>query len=267
MTNEAAIDARGITPLEPELKAIDRIDSVRALAERAGRLSANTTAGPFFSTVGIDPRNPADRLVHLSQGGLLLERDVYLKDDDASAGLRAGYRAYLERIFTLVGRAEPAADAQAVLGVETEIARAHRLASDGGDPEGPAAPLTPSQLNSAFPGFDWVAWARPQGIDRVAGVIVVQPSFFRTFAAMAPARPLATWRAWLAARYITAMAPYVSRPRQRRALRVLRAHADRAAGADRALETRSLVRQLPARGCGRTTLCRGALPARLTHAG
>ena len=98
------------------------------------------------------------------------------------------------------------------MGVETEIARAHRLASDGGDPEGPTAPLTPSQLNSAFPGFDWVAWARPQGIDRVAGVIVVQPSFFRTFAAIAPARPLATWRAWLAARYITAMAPYVSRP-------------------------------------------------------
>lgn len=212
MMNEAAIDARGITPLEPELKAIDAIASIQALAARAGRLSASTTAGPFFSTVGLDPRNPADRLVHVSQGGLLLERDVYLKGDDVSAGLRAGYRAYLNRIFTLVGRTEPEADAQAVLAVETEIARAHRLASEGGDPDGPAAPMTPSQLNRAFPGFDWVAWARPQGIDRVAGVVVVQPSFFRTFAAMVPARPLATWRAWLAARYITAMAPYVSRP-------------------------------------------------------
>ena len=212
MMNEAAIDARGITPIEPELKAIDASDTVRALAERAGRLSASTTAGPFFSTVGLDPRNPAARLVHLSQGGLLLERDLYVKADEASQGIRRAYGEYLERIFTRVGRAAPAADAQAVLAVEIELARAYRLASEGGDPQGPSAPLTPTQMNAAFPGFDWAAWARPQGIDRVAGVVVVQPSFFRTFAAMVPARPLATWRAWLAARYITAMAPYVSRP-------------------------------------------------------
>ena len=62
-----------------------------------------------------------------------------------------------------------------------------------------------------MPGFDWMAWARPQGIDRVETIVVAQPSFFREFAAMVPRTPLATWKAWLAARYVTAMAPYVSR--------------------------------------------------------
>ena len=204
--NEDAIEARGPAPLEPELRAIDAVDSVRALAERAGRLSAATTAGPFFATVGLDPRNAADRLVHLSQGGLLLERDNYLGTEPRAVEIRSEYRRYLTRIFTLTGRTDPGGDAAAVLDLEIELARAHTT-----QPAALPAPLSVSQMTGAFPGFDWQAWARPQGIDRVAGVVAVQPEFFRTFAALVPKRPLATWRAWLAARYITALSPYVNK--------------------------------------------------------
>lgn len=206
MLNEEAIEARGTAPIEPELRAIDAVGSVRALADRAGQLSATTNAGPFFATVGLDPRNPADRLVHLSQGGLLLLRDNYLGTEPRVAEIRSEYRRYLTRIFTLTGRGDPAGDAAAVLALETEIARAHVT-----QPAALPAPVSVSQMTGAFPGFDWPAWARPQGIDRVAGVVVIQPEFFRRFAALVPQRPLATWRAWLAARYITALAPYVSR--------------------------------------------------------
>ncbi len=205
MLDEAAIEARGAAPIEPELRAIDAVDSVRALADRAGRLSATTTAGPFFATVGLDPRNAADRLVNLSQGGLLLERDNYLGTEPRAVEIRAEYQRYLTRIFTLTRRADPAGDAAAVLDLETEIARAHIP-----QPSAPPAPLSVSQMNGTFPGFDWPAWARPQGIDRIAGVVVLQPEFFRSFAALVPQRPLATWRAWLAARYITALSPYVN---------------------------------------------------------
>ena len=206
MLDEAAIEARGPAPLEPELRAIDAVDSVRALADRAGRLSATTTAGPFFATVGLDPRNAADRLVNLSQGGLLLERDNYLGTEPRAVEIRAEYRRYLARIFTLTRRADPEGDAAAVLNLETEIARAHIA-----QPAAPPAPLSVSQMTGAFPGFDWQAWARPQGVDRVAGVVVLQPEFFRSFAALVPQRPLATWRAWLAARYITALSPYLNK--------------------------------------------------------
>ena len=62
-----------------------------------------------------------------------------------------------------------------------------------------------------MPGFDWAAWARPQGIDRSPTVILAQPSFFKAFAALVPTVPLATLRAWLLARYVTAAAPYLNR--------------------------------------------------------
>ena len=63
-----------------------------------------------------------------------------------------------------------------------------------------------------MPGFDWRAWARPQGVDQAAAVALLQPSFFAGFAALVPALPLEDWKAWLSARYLTAMAPYLSKP-------------------------------------------------------
>ena len=210
MMNEAAIEARGIAPLEPDLKAIDAIDSTRALADRAGRLSATTTAGPFSGNVGTDPRHPDDRIVHIAQGGLLLERERYLGDDALSRGIREEYRKYLERVFTIVGRADPKGDATAVVALEVELASAHIPPNAATDKNAFASPLSLPQMNSAFPGFDWVAWGRPQGLDRITGVIVMQPSFFRNFAALVPERPLSTWRAWLAGRYLTAMSTYAN---------------------------------------------------------
>ena len=210
MMNEAAIEARGIAPLEPELKAIDAIDSVRALADRAGRLSATTTSGPFSGNVGADPRHPDDRIVHIAQGGLLLERERYLGVDVVSRGIRDEYRNYLERVFTIVGRENPKADAAAVVALEAELASAHIPPNAATEKNAFDTPLSLPQMNSAFPGFDWVAWGRPQGLDRITGVVVMQPSFFKTFAALVPERPLSTWRAWLAGRYVTAMSTYAN---------------------------------------------------------
>ena len=206
MLDEKTIEARGISPLEPELRAIDAVESIRTLAERAGKLSATTTSGPFFASVGLDPKDSNNRLVELSQGGILLDRDNYLNQDARPREIRAEYEKYLTRIFTITKRQNPAADAAAVLQLEIELARAQATA-----PVPPAPAMTLTQMNDAMPGFDWPAWAKPQGIDRVAGVVVKQPDFFRTFAALVPARPLSTWRAWLAARYITALSPYVNR--------------------------------------------------------
>lgn len=208
MVDEATIEARGTTPLRPQLDAIDAIDSAASLANQAGVLTATTIAGPFSNRLVPHPQNPGELVVQLSQGGLLLTRDQYLADDARSRDIRAHYLLYLEQIFALVGRTTPAADAAAVLELETALARAQVVPVDGA----PVATQlrTAARLNIDMPGFDWVAWAKPQGLDRTLSILVAQPSFFRTFAALVPTIPLTTWRPWLAARYISAMAPSVT---------------------------------------------------------
>jgi predicted metalloendopeptidase len=51
------------------------------------------------------------------------DRDYYLQDDAKLVDTRQKYQAYLEKVFGFMGRPNAAADAKAVLAVETAIAK------------------------------------------------------------------------------------------------------------------------------------------------
>jgi predicted metalloendopeptidase len=210
IVDTAHLEALGHAPLAPELSRIEGARTPGELAAVAGHLSATSTAGPFFGTVAVDPRNGA-RVVHLSQGGTLLpDREYYLSLAADFPRLRREYRNYLAHIYRLVGRAAPDADADAVLAFETALARAQWTQTESRDAARTSNPYTLDRLAAEMPGFDWRAWARPQGFDRASTIVVAQPTFFRRFAELLPGTPLSTLQAWLAGRYITALAPYVS---------------------------------------------------------
>src|SRR5258705_7022019 len=124
VVDEARIEQLGATAIQPELRRIDAIKTIRDLATETGYLSSTAAGGPFGGTVGIDPLNPGAPVVRVTQGGTLLpDRDYYLKDDEALAAIRGKYQQYLEHIFTLVGRAAPRDEARAVLALETALSR------------------------------------------------------------------------------------------------------------------------------------------------
>jgi len=214
VVDERRIEELGTTPIEPELHRIDAIASTRDLAVEAGYLSSIAAGGPFGGFVGRDPMNPGAPVARVTQGGLLLpDRDYYLAPDPDHADVRARYEKYLAHVFSLLGRGSAKRDAADVVTLETALARVSwteaqtRSAASGTDTR-----FTLRQLAAEMPGFDWAAWAHPQGLDRSPVVVLAQPSFFKAFAAMVPQVPLATWRAWLLARYVTAAAPYLSSP-------------------------------------------------------
>jgi putative endopeptidase len=213
MADVARVDAAGATPLRPQLDKIDAIRSARDLAAQAGAVSAIGFGGPFAATLAADAAGSTRLVVLIEQGGTLLpDRDYYLRAEPAYARVRQQYETYLTTIFELVGRPAPGAEARAVLALETELARAQWAQAESREGARVPRPFTLAQLTRAMPGFDWAAWARPQGIDLAETISLSQPSFFERFAALVPTTPLETWRAWLAARYITAAAPYISRP-------------------------------------------------------
>jgi putative endopeptidase len=205
----ARLEALGDTPIRAELTRIDAIATPRDLAAEMGRLSAIGTGGAFAGTVGVDARG--EPTVQLEQAGTLLpDRDYYLSDDAAHADVRAKYVRYLATIFRLTHRARPDDDARAVVALESKLAEIQVPPADARDPAKTAERFTLDGLSREMRGFDWRAWAAPQGIDRVPSVILLQPSFFKSFAMLAGRTPMDAWRAWLAARYITASAPYLS---------------------------------------------------------
>ena len=207
MLDQAEVERRGMAPVREDLARIDAIDSPRGVAAVAGYLSSIAAGGPFEAVVAVDAANPAVPVVRVLQGGTMLpDRAYYLDPSPAFVTIREQYVAYLTALFEAAERDAAAADASAVVALEIRLAAAQLP---------PRGPVDPSRgypflrLTRAFPGFDWNAWAEPQGIHRVPTVVMAQPSFFKAFAALVPEVPLATWRAWLAARYLTAMSPYL----------------------------------------------------------
>jgi len=210
LMDEQRIEALGTAPIRPQLDRIYALKSAADFAAEAGRLSATGVGGPFGGNVAVDPES-GELVVHLTQSGILLpDRDYYLDDSPRYASIRTHYQEYLTHVFKLTGRENAAAEAQAVIALETELARAQWSQADSRDPLKISNRFLFTDLGRNFPGFDWRRWAEPQGIHQLRLIVLAQPSFFKRFAELMAATPLDTWKAWLAARYITASAPFVS---------------------------------------------------------
>jgi endothelin-converting enzyme/putative endopeptidase len=211
--NDARAEQLGATPVRAELQKIAALSSLDAVAGEAGALSAINAGGPVNVGIDADAKDPAKEIAYFQQGGLALpDREYYLQDDPRFQEIRAKYQAFLEQVFTLAEWPNAAADAKAVLAFETSIAKLHWTQVESRDAVKTYNKVIFEDLPKEMPGFNWLAWARPQGLDRAVDIVVRQPSFLKSFSAMAPSTPLATWKAWLAAQYLTASAPYLSKP-------------------------------------------------------
>ena len=212
-TDEARVNSLGATPLASRLAAVDAIANASELASLMGRMSMAGLPGAVGGYVEADAGDPTKVALYLNQGGTALpDRDYYLVDSPRFVEVRAKYLEYLEKIFTLAGRPNAAADAKVVMALETDLARLQWTQVESRDAVKTFNKMPVAKIVGDFPGFDWAAWARPQKIDAVPEWVIGQPSFFKGFAALVPDRPLATWKAWMAAQVITLNAPYLSQP-------------------------------------------------------
>jgi putative endopeptidase len=209
--DEARIERVGLDPVRAQLQRIAAISTPAGLAAETGRMSATGVGGPFDGVVGEDPQKPGSISVQVTQGGTLLpDRDHYLDSAPRYVEIRAAYEAYLTTLFMLIERPQAAADARALLAFETELAKAQWTVAETRDPSKANVRFQLGQLRAGMPGFDWMEWAKPQGIDHAGTVILAQPRFFERFASLVGATPMDTLKAWLLARYLTSVAPYIS---------------------------------------------------------
>ena len=170
---------RAATPLEPELRAIDAMDSVRALAERAGPAVGHDDGRAVFRDRGPGPaqRRPIVWCTSVAGRPAARTRQLPRRRSARARRFATEYRRYLTRIFTLVGRADPRAmPRRCSRWKSSSRARTPRSAT--------AAPAR--RLLSAVADERRVPRLRLAGVGpaaghrSVAGVVVVQPEFFRS---------------------------------------------------------------------------------------
>jgi putative endopeptidase len=216
--DEAAIEAKGLAPLQPELARIAALSTRRQLSALLGaglRADVNALNTGDVSTdrlfglwVTDDIHRPGRYAGYLLQGGLgLPDRDYYLVDSPRYVEVRGKYRAHVERMLQLAGLSEPAARAARVLALETKLAREHwdQLRTQKMDEEHPSWAL--ADFARKAPGMDWGAYFEAAGLAGQPALVAWQPGAVTGLSRLVAAEPLEAWRDYLAFRAVARAAP------------------------------------------------------------
>ena len=99
-----AVEAAGIKPIAPELKAIEAMNDRKDLLARISALHHQGLQAVFDFSSTQDFADSTKVIGDADQGGLgLPDRDYYTRDDDRSKQLRADYLSHVAKMFQLAG--------------------------------------------------------------------------------------------------------------------------------------------------------------------
>ncbi|ATQ41265.1 M13 family metallopeptidase [Caulobacter mirabilis] len=208
--DEAAVEKLDAKPLAGDLAAIKAAGTREAIAQLMGA-SQGRFGGAFFgSYIWQDAKAPTQYAVYTSQGGLgLPDRDYYL--DAKFADKKTAYRAYVAKMLTMAGWANPEKAADSILALETEIAQASWTKVEQRDADKTYNPKSFAELETLAPGFPWQAWRKGASLTGTDRIIVGEPSAFTKIAAIYAKTPIETLQAWQAFHTVDQAAPYLSK--------------------------------------------------------
>jgi len=204
------IAALGAAPLEPQLARVDEIDSIPALLRTVGELERDGVGGIIDLYVEPDPGNPQRYVPFLIQSGLTLPDESYYRLESFQE-TRVAYRTHIERILGLAGVADPAAAADRIVALETELATHHWDNVRSRDAVA-TYNLTTWDEVVAQTGVDlqpWLDGVAPQHPDAFAEVVVSQPSFLTGLGVVLTEERLDDWKAWLRFKIVHAAAAFL----------------------------------------------------------
>jgi putative endopeptidase len=211
--DRAAVEAAGHKPLLPLLRSIDGAKDKAELARVMGELTRKGVALPFFGFADADDKKPDVPIYQFYQAGIgLPDRDYYLSDEAGLKAKKDAYRAYLAKLFTLVGESDADARAAAVLDLETKIAQAHWNQTDTRDAEKTYNLWSRADFAARAPGLDWDSYLGAMGVASERSFIVRQPSAVTGMSAALAAAPLPVLKDYLKLQAIDGAAPLLSKP-------------------------------------------------------
>ncbi len=210
--DEKQIEARGLTPAQPDL---DRIAKAHSLAEIARIMgSPRISAGSLYGMgITVDDKNSNAYAVRVTAAGLgLSDRDYYLLDEPGIVKAREAYKTYIATMLGLTGASNADARAAKVLALETEIAKARWERKDRRDRDKMYDPMSFIQLRRLAPQFPWNAFFAESGISLNAGkrqVIVGESTAIPVLAKIFIHTPIAVWKDYLTVHYLHAYAAFL----------------------------------------------------------
>jgi putative endopeptidase len=191
-----------VPELRTALRRMDRIVTSKQIAAEVARLH-DAGANALFAYGSTQDFKDATQVIGIvEQAGLgLPDREYYLSDAPKMKEIREGYRAFVAKMFELLGdsSAVAAKKADQVLEFETKLAQASLDRVSRRDPNKIYHRMDPKALAKAAPGFDWNQYFTAVGTPGVQALNVTHPPFAAEVGQLvrrAPRQQLKTYLSW-----------------------------------------------------------------------
>ncbi len=199
--DEAAIEKGGLAELKLAWKQVDAVKNPRSLAATLGRLHGESISAVFGVNSTQDSKDSTQVVGLIHQYGVLSlpDRDYYTKQDEKSAAIRKDFLAHVEKQLRGAGlpAKQAAAEAKAILALETTLAAAQWTRVELRDPSRTYNRLDLVGLKKAAPRFDWDGYLKGVGLAGVTAFDVTTPKLVEVVGVQATKTPASTWRAYL----------------------------------------------------------------------
>jgi predicted metalloendopeptidase len=219
--DEAAIEAKGIAPLKPQLDTIAAIGDRHALARAIGGSlradvdplnNTNFQTGHLFGvwvTQGLE--DPKHSYPYLLQGGLgMPDRDYDLSKSPKMAALRKQYQDHVAAILKLAGLSDAQSRAERVFALETKIAGVHATRVESEDVHS-AETWKKEELAKKAPGLDWPTLLEAANLNDAPVFYIWHPKAVTGLSALVVNEPLDAWKDWLTFHTIEQAASFLPR--------------------------------------------------------
>ncbi|MQR98278.1 M13 family metallopeptidase [Gluconobacter aidae] len=206
--DQKAVDRLGGKPLSADLETIRKVANGRDLAAAFGASLKSMMFSTFQIGVEQDQKDPQHYMLMLDQGmsigvggGLGLPDTSYYTNPKL-ADKKKAYQAYIAKMLTLEGWPDAEKNAQAVVDLETALAKVEVPRDQTRDPLKIYNPMPVSELQKLAPDFDWVTFLTSAGLSAEGlenrKVDVREPAGVKAMATVLKGTDIGTLRAWLA---------------------------------------------------------------------
>ncbi len=196
----AAINKLGIAPLKPELDRIDGLKSTGALPALLGRLHTIGVNAFFNLTSNQDFTDANSVISYYDAGGLgLPERDYYTRTDEKSVEQRKQYVDHVRNMLVLTGEpeAQAAKDADAVMAIETRLAKASLTVTEEREPKNLDHPTDVASFGKDLTHFSIADYVKAANAPAAGKMNDAQPKFMAEFNTLVADTPLDQIKSYL----------------------------------------------------------------------
>lgn len=190
----AAIEAKGIAPIQPQLDAINQLTTAAQLIDYVTHAAREGFTFLVEYTIAPDLKNSTVNILNFNQGGINLpDRSYYL--DKKNASIKDAYKVYIADLFVLAGEEKAKSEmmAKQVLDLETKMALSHKKIEDLRMPDQNYNKVNRQQMQALVPTLTWNTILANMGFT-TDEINVAQPAYYKELGNLLQQVPITIWK-------------------------------------------------------------------------